>query len=252
MPHILCVSPHLDDGAFSVGGLLASLARLGWRVTLATVFTRSMPGVAGFALACQLDKGIGPEVDYMALRRAEDAEAAAQLGVHPVWLDLPEAPHRGYRSASALFGTARDADEIWRDVAERLSDQIARDPADWLLAPQALGRHIDHRQVVRAVLSLGHPCVGWYRDLPYAIRAPEEQPEFPAAAAMPELAWPIEGALPQKIAATQAYRSQLGFQFRGADRAGVILRRFAEQEGARHKTSAAEVLRGSAPAADIQ
>ena len=39
-------------------------------VTVVTCFTRSVPDPQGFALACQLDKGLGPEVDYMALRRA--------------------------------------------------------------------------------------------------------------------------------------------------------------------------------------
>ena len=83
MPHALALSPHLDDAAFSCGGTLARLAAAGWRVTLCTAFTRSVPDPTGFALACQLDKGLGPEVDYMALRRAEDDAACAALGATP-------------------------------------------------------------------------------------------------------------------------------------------------------------------------
>ncbi|WP_207955961.1 PIG-L deacetylase family protein [Rubrobacter marinus] len=79
-PTALFVSPHLDDVAFSCGGALALLAREGWRTVLATVFTRSVPDPTGFALACQTDKGLPPEVDYMALRREEDREAARRLG----------------------------------------------------------------------------------------------------------------------------------------------------------------------------
>jgi LmbE family N-acetylglucosaminyl deacetylase len=37
--HIVAISPHLDDAAFSVGGLLASRARAGDRVTIVTCFT---------------------------------------------------------------------------------------------------------------------------------------------------------------------------------------------------------------------
>ena len=65
----LALSPHLDDAAFSAGGTLHALARAGWRVVVATVFTRSVPDPQGFALACQLDKGLDASVDYMALRR---------------------------------------------------------------------------------------------------------------------------------------------------------------------------------------
>ena len=92
----LLVSPHLDDAAFSCGGLAAMLARAGWRVVIATLFTRSVHPATGFALACQRDKGLADEVDYMALRRAEDVSAVACLGAEAWHGDLPEAPHRGY------------------------------------------------------------------------------------------------------------------------------------------------------------
>ena len=93
----LALSPHLDDAAFSCGGTLALLVSRGWRVVLATLFTRSMPDPQGFALACQLDKGLDATVDYMALRRAEDVAACRALGLgEPVHIPLPEAPHRVY------------------------------------------------------------------------------------------------------------------------------------------------------------
>ena len=84
-PRVVAVSPHLDDAAFSAGALLAGLAAAGADVCVVTVFTASVPEPRGFALACQTDKGIAPEVDYMALRRAEDDAAVAALGA-PVHL----------------------------------------------------------------------------------------------------------------------------------------------------------------------
>ena len=93
---VLAVSPHLDDAAFSAGGTLARLAARGWQVVMATVFTASVPNPRGFALACQTDKGLAPEIDYMALRRNEDRAAAGALGIEePVHLPFREAPHRG-------------------------------------------------------------------------------------------------------------------------------------------------------------
>jgi LmbE family N-acetylglucosaminyl deacetylase len=119
--HIVAISPHLDDAAFSVGGLLAAQARAGDRVTIVTCFTGNVPKPEGFALACQLDKGLGPEVDYMALRRAEDQVACAVIGAAAVHLPLLEAPHRGYASAPELFAARRDDDGMLAPLTDALA-----------------------------------------------------------------------------------------------------------------------------------
>jgi LmbE family N-acetylglucosaminyl deacetylase len=231
----LFISPHLDDVAFSCAGTLAALKSRGWRVVLATVFTRSVPNPTGFALACQTDKGLAPEVDYMAVRRDEDLAFAGTpgIGVDAVhWLDLPEAPHRGYSSPASLFAGSRPGDDIWRDVmvlTGELADAL--DP-DLLFAPQALGNHIDHRQIVRAIASLGRPAL-WYRDLPYAIRAPEEAPPPGLPAGLILLTVPISDHLPAKIAGACCYTTQLPFQFGGIQRVGPTLTSFAAGEAAR-------------------
>jgi LmbE family N-acetylglucosaminyl deacetylase len=214
----LALSPHLDDAAFSCGGTLARLVQDGWAVTVCTAFTRSVPDPTGFALACQLDKGLPAETDYMAIRRAEDAEACARLGAAPLWLDFAEAPHRGYADARALFGAVRDDDA----VAAPLSHAIAAllDPLpDLLLAPQAVGGHVDHVLLVRALLGvLPHALpVLWWTDFPYAAR-PHSHPARPFAGrmdALPERAVPGDAAM--RLAACAAYATQLGFQFGGAE-----------------------------------
>ncbi|RZM10665.1 MAG: PIG-L family deacetylase, partial [Sphingomonas sp.] len=61
---LLAISPHLDDAAFSAGGLLASCVDQGWAVTVATCFTGNVAHPTGFALACQLDKGLTADIDY--------------------------------------------------------------------------------------------------------------------------------------------------------------------------------------------
>ena len=205
---VLAVSPHLDDAAFSAGATIAALADAGHEVTVLTCFTRSVPDPTGFALACQLDKGLAADVDYMALRRAENAAAMAVLGAEAVDLDLPEAPHRGYTSAPDLFTGVHPGDDVWREVAAALA---GRD-ADLWLAPQALGAHVDHLQVLRAVASLDRPVL-WWRDSPYVLRAPDAVP----GADLPGGLTPVE--LPQRpdrrADACACYPSQLGFQFGG-------------------------------------
>jgi LmbE family N-acetylglucosaminyl deacetylase len=205
---VLAVSPHLDDAVFSAGATLARLADAGHEVTVLTCFTASVPDPTGFALACQTDKGLAPEVDYMALRRDEDRAATAVLGAAPVHLPLREAPHRGYDSAPALFAGVRPDDVVWQDVLEALRSY----DADLWLAPQGLGSHVDHLQVVRAVAALGRPTL-WWRDAPYALKAPDAVPSSDLPTGLVEVALPEDRD--RRGDACACYASQLGFQFGG-------------------------------------
>lgn len=236
-PTALFVSPHLDDVAFSCGGTFALLAREGWKTILVTVFTRSVPNPAGFALACQTDKGLSPEVDYMALRREEDREAARHLGAgEAIWLDLPEAPHRGYDSAPEMFTGVLKGDEAWRDVAGLLENLLQTHAPDIIFVPQALGDHADHLQVVRAVRELvitPNAGVAWYRDAPYATRNPGSRPSPLLPSGLSERAVDIAATLEAKLAACAAYTTQLGFQFGGEENMREALAAFAVAEARR-------------------
>ena len=236
MPTALFLSPHLDDVVFSCGGFAAVLADRGWNTVLVTVFTRSVMPASGFALACQLDKGLAADVDYMALRRAEDQKAADILGFRSVrWLDLPEAPHRGYDSAAALFDDLLEGDAVSVPVSAELLQLGVEFRPDLVLVPQGLGNHVDHRQVTAAAVRCFRPDqVGYYRDTPYAIRVPgaSPQPGVPTDdVALIGIAQGSYSPLDRKVAAAQAYASQVGFQFGGAEALARALRSFAVQEG---------------------
>ena len=228
----LFLSPHLDDVAFSCGGLAALLSDAGWHTILATVFTRSIVPAQGFALACQLDKGLTADVDYMALRRQEDLHAAALLGFTAVhWLDLPEAPHRGYTSASALFNAILPADTIAQHVAAAFAQLDSARQIALVLAPQGLGAHVDHQIVVQAALqTFPSNRLAFYRDTPYAIRNPHARP-LAGVPTYPETIVPIGDVLERKIAASAAYASQIGFQFGGAAPLAEAMGAFARREG---------------------
>ena len=205
---VLAVSPHLDDAVFSAGASLARLSDAGHDVTVVTCFTASVPHPAGFALACQTDKGLAPDVDYMALRRAEDLAATAVVGALPVHLPLREAPHRGYDSAPALFAGVHPDDVAWQDVLAALRAH----EADLWLAPQGLGSHVDHLQVVRAVAALGRPTL-WWRDAPYALKVSGAVPSPDLPTGLVEVALPEDRG--RRGDACACYASQLGFQFGG-------------------------------------
>ena len=232
MPVALAISPHLDDAAFSAGGTLALLAARGWQVVMATVFTASVASPVGFALACQLDKGLSPDLDYMALRRDEDRAAARALGIGaPVHLPFREAPHRGYGSAPELFAELRADDRIGLNLADAFERLVADTEPALILAPQAVGGHVDHVQVVRAFRGAQPPLpVLWWRDFPYTVR--DAAPKEPLAALFtrcPERVVRLDAAAEHaKAGACAAYISQLGFQFGGPE---GLARRLAAEDG---------------------
>lgn len=232
MATALLISPHLDDAVFSAGGVAAMLAGRGWRVVMTTVFTRSIHPAHGFALACQRDKGLADEVDYMALRRDEDAAAAAIIGAEALWLDLPEAPHRGYQTAAALFGDTLPDDAIEAELVAVLRATISRVAPDLVLGPAALGAHVDHRRVLDALRAVvGDHATALWRDTPYVIRQPDAASGNAILGGLEEVRLPIDDVLDVKLAAAAAYASQLGFQFGGV--AGMLdaLRQLATREG---------------------
>ena len=187
---------------------------------MATIFTATVPDPKGFALACQLDKGLSAEVDYMALRRNEDLLAARALGVEPLWLPFAEAPHRGYGSAAELFGAVRPDDPIGTDLAAAFAALLAEHRPDLVLAPQAIGGHVDHVQVFSALAGLRADCpILWWRDFPYVVRdAAPREPFGAELAALPEQMITLGAdAQARKRLACRCYASQLGFQFGGPE-----------------------------------
>jgi LmbE family N-acetylglucosaminyl deacetylase len=234
MPTALFLSPHLDDVAFSCSGTLLHLKKQNWDLTLVTVFTRSMPNPQGFALRCQTDKGLAPEVDYMALRRAEDAEFARIVGVDaPQYWEFAEAPHRGYNSPPELFAGVREGDEIWLSIALQLK---TLGDFDCVFAPQGLGNHVDHLHVIRAVLENGwDEKTLWYQDTPYVIREPAALPSPLLPSGLPEVARSFSAPeLATKIQGCCAYESQIGFQFGGPDEVGRKLTELHRATAQRH------------------
>ena len=197
---------------------LARLVRSGWDVTICTAFTRSVANPTGFALACQLDKHLPADVDYMALRRQEDAEACQRVGCRPVWLPFPEAPHRGYNDARALFGPLQGDDDVGGSLADALHDMLMPLP-DLVLAPQAVGGHVDHVQLVLALRRVVAASIDvlWWTDFPYALRR-SSYPARPFATTLgAEPEYTISGDAAVRLQACLAYESQIGFQFGNRD-----------------------------------
>lgn len=253
MPTALFVSPHLDDVAFSCGATVSWLASQGWRCVLATAFTRSVHNPTGFALACQTDKGLPVDVDYMALRRQEDAACGQALGIEAVrWLDFAEAPHRGYDSAAQLFALPHMGDSVVEPLSQALCALCSELQPAITFAPLALGAHVDHVQLQRAVrLAVGEQAsVAWYRDMPYAMRAGDDTASD-AGSASAAVAFG-EGHLQAKLDGCACYGSQLGFQFGDVQAMYAALTSFAYDEGRRARLAGRPAERFVAAAAAAQ
>lgn len=223
MKTLLAISPHLDDAIFSAGTTLWRASRRGWRTFVATVFTGTVEQPKGFALACQLDKGLSADIDYMALRRAEDEQACALLGAEAIHLPELEAPHRGYDSAPALFADVRSDDPARLSVLEALAALVSDIRPDVILGPFGLGGHVDHLIVRDAAEALPAVASSYlWEDWPYLDR--HAPPDRSVAALIPATG----GGRTAKTAACAAYGSQLGFQFGGAE---ALAARLARQEG---------------------
>ena len=161
------------------------------------------------------------EVDYMALRRAEDAEACAPPRA-PARSGCPSAKRRTaatpIRRRAVRPRCARTTPRT-RPRRARWNRLLARPAPDLLLAPQAIGGHVDHvqRRARPAPAAATGPARAVVADFPYLARGAHAP-----SATLRDARWPCcrsSAADPamrrRKRHACAAYATQLGFQFGG-------------------------------------
>lgn len=186
---LLVLSPHLDDAVLSCGALIADAApRL--PVTVVTLFTEAGP--PPYTLSARRYLRQAGASDAQALyreRRDEDQAALESLGVGWAHAGLTEAQHRRRKMADGQ-GTWRAAllpELVHTYPVYRLhvtSGRLAPDDAGtlraaiafvrWLagrrpalvLAPLAVGGHVDHVLARLAAQRSGKPLI-YYSDFPY-------------------------------------------------------------------------------------
>lgn len=161
----IVLSPHFDDACFSVGSLLEQVGS----GTLINVFNRSLY-LARVPLGAPQPL---TEAAVGAIRGEEDARFAAHCGLSRRQLGFAEPGFDG-RRPNDLSGLSRDVEAAGTAVHAALLEHISgTDRRPYLLAPMALGRHVNHHavhQIVRAHAPqlMAHFRLGFYEDLPYA------------------------------------------------------------------------------------
>ncbi len=214
MTHIVAISPHLDDAAFSVGGLLAAHAQAGDRITIITCFTGNVARPQGFALACQLDKGL-PADDRLygtAPLRGSGGLRHDRRRVRSIcrfWrrrIAATPAP-------AELFAAAAQTTTSCSVRSRKRSPDVVRELApDLVLRPLAIGNHVDH-WIVRDAAAAVSGALSWsWEDWPYLRRDGSGRPQAGAGPAASMLA---DADRRTRLRMCAAYASQLGYQFGG-------------------------------------
>lgn len=237
-PHVICLSPHLDDAALSSGGFIAQLTRAGTSVLVVTIF-------AGFpqcgrlsALAARLHTRWGAPNDPVAVRRKEDETALALLGAHPLHLQYPDAIYRAekgsflYLCEDDLFDSPHPSDVRLVPRIARSVDAICRGHTATIYAPLAVGNHVDHQLVREAALILLCKSfrVLFYEDYPY-VETPHALTTALKSMRVPRLNKRVnrieEDCLKAKIHAIALYASQMDELFGGTEAMGQRVRDYA-------------------------
>jgi len=249
MKALLIVSPHLDDGVLSVGGLVKYALGIGVRVIIATTFAGDTPPaaeVSPFAVELHGRWNLGP--NPYARRRAEDVAAIGLLGAELRHAPLHEALYRTdaagaflYPNRESIFGPPAAGDEIGEALTTLLDSWIDEFMPDLVLAPLGVGRHVDHVIVTSSLhrLATSRPIdVAVYEDMPYAAgTVPVFAPDT-VAAALEQTPWSITGAqlvpvrLDDKLMAISAYTSQIADIFPNGCGVSSVVGKYMRQSGA--------------------
>ena len=156
---ILLLSPHADDIAYSVGGIVALLCTRA-EIQLMTVFGRS-----GWTCS-QVSGEMSPDT-VSTLREREDRAYCERRGITYASFSYPDSFTMGYDDATEL-NSAPDHDPRAPEIMERIGDFVARHAPQVVLAPCGVGGRVDHQIVRTAAHALDDVDVFFYEDIPYS------------------------------------------------------------------------------------
>ncbi len=176
---IVIVSPHLDDAAFSCGGLIVTAKESGSYVSVITVFSAS-PAKEPSPFA-RIIAGDSLQIarDWMQARRSEDQKALSVQNAKAIHLPFEDSIFRRdrqdlpyYSSWPQVFGEINEQDEFELSRhRDRIYQEILKERPTHVLFPLGIGNHVDHVLVRRMGenLEFTDPVKKiWYEELPYA------------------------------------------------------------------------------------
>lgn len=217
------LSPHLDDAALSCGGRIAQETAVVRKVLIVTIMAGEPEPGANSTFIQELHQRWGLAQNATAVRRAEDVSACHILGAAYQHLQIPDCIYRlNPATGEPLYPewaqVIADIHPYEQKLIAQLTHQFKALPSTHqVVAPLAIGNHVDHQIVRRAA----ERCFGseliYYEDYPYA----NDETAFTAVIPSHSPTWqahtfPISAEVLQtKINAIAAFSSQLSTFFNG-------------------------------------
>lgn len=188
------ISPHLDDVALSLGGLVWEQSNCGFKVSIWTICAGDPPGreLSPFAQSLHDRWNIGDEA--MEGRRREDIQSCQVLGANFFHFDIPDCIYRlSPKTGEYLYDSEND---LWTQVhidekplieflSEKITTMIGAEVK--IVCPLCLGNHVDHhltRQAIETTMINKPKNAKWelyyYADFPYVLdyKIPVKFPGF--------------------------------------------------------------------------
>ncbi len=223
-------SPHLDDAAFSCGGLIWEQVKAGEIIHIWTIFAGDPPEGLLSDFAEELQSRWQGGRESISRRRQEDIIACERIGASYRHLTYQDCIYRGgirpayeserqqgierdgknefyYPSHASLFGPIHPAEIcLIEQLSQELADMLPE--AVQLVCPLTLGDHVDHKLTRAAVEKLG--CRVWYyADYPYVINHLEEIYILKKSGWKDQLFCVSDAGMEAWKQAVSAYRSQI-------------------------------------------
>jgi len=154
------ISPHLDDAALSLGGLIWEQSQAGLKVSVWTICSGDPPPGELSPFADSLHKRWGAGHDAMEARRTEDINSCTRLGAEHRHFSVPDCIYRRslvtgehlYTSEEALWSSIHpDEDVLVEEISEKLAEKMPNNAC--VVSPLGLGNHVDHCLARAAVKS---------------------------------------------------------------------------------------------------
>jgi LmbE family N-acetylglucosaminyl deacetylase len=176
---LICLSPHLDDAVLSCGATIRAHTARGGRALVATLCAASPTDASPTDYAEELRTRWGGAQDPVQVRRNEDRDAVALLGAEALNLDFMDCVYRVdgrtgevmYPTERSIFGDVQPAEAgLAAEMRVALDGAGVLAPGGCILAPLAVGHHVDHlivRQVAERLAAAGYRVL-YYEDFPYA------------------------------------------------------------------------------------
>jgi LmbE family N-acetylglucosaminyl deacetylase len=233
------LSPHFDDIALSLGGLVWELAQSGETPAIWTICAADPPPGPLSAFAQSLHDRWGTPPAAVQQRREEDKASCRALGASSRYFSVPDCIYRPgspanthyYASEEAIFGPFDPREDT---LAAQLADEMALILPEnaQVVCPLTLGNHVDH-QLTRAAAEKLDRVLWYYADYPYVLELTAGGPfEYTQEGRWESRVFPISDAgLRAWQASVAAHQSQVSTFWEDLDAMRVAIQSYSQAEG---------------------